>query len=258
METTRPAAANIFFLDRDPIIAASMLSDLHTARLPSLMAQLICRAVRTWVMPSIGELYINPRGYIMAGRTHPMCHWIIDRSFARTSDPNTVSHLNLHWALTHLNTMLEEYFMRWGKVHKVALNFEFENKKLIHLLDGRLRSPVELQGRVSHLPPVIVDPSMYPRQDRRDILDGGLDPEIQDVGPQSIWSGVDHTRPFIDWIEITSVYRAYYSTFKAAKCKWTNTEIPVWFREARMGLGEIEICSQKTINGKICIVKEMT
>ena len=88
---------NIFFLDKDPKIAAQMQCDKHVVKMVLETAQMLSTAARKRGY----EL-----GYKSAYPKHPMTKWI-------SESPN-----NYSWAIKHGLALGTEYQLRYHRVHK--------------------------------------------------------------------------------------------------------------------------------------------
>ena len=88
---------NIFFLDKDPKIAAQLQCDKHIVKMVLETAQMLSTAARKRGF----EL-----GYKSAYPKHPMTKWI-------SESPN-----NYSWAIQHGLALGTEYQLRYHKVHK--------------------------------------------------------------------------------------------------------------------------------------------
>ena len=93
---------NIFYLDRDPKIAAQMHCDKHVVKMILESAQMLSTAHRV----IDGDDYANERGlYKMAHKNHPSTIWV------RSSD----EHYN--WMYSLMLSQMEEYTYRYDKHH---------------------------------------------------------------------------------------------------------------------------------------------
>ena len=86
---------NIFVVDNDPEIAALQLCDKHVVKMILESAQMLCSAFENGEAPYKRSFY-----------NHPCTKW------ARESQANYES------LLTHAYELCEEYFNRYGKIHK--------------------------------------------------------------------------------------------------------------------------------------------
>ena len=93
---------NIFYLDRDPKIAAQMHCDKHCIKMILESAQMLSTAHRV----IDGDDYANERGlYKMAHKNHPSTIWV------RSSD----EHYN--WMYSLMLSQMGEYTYRYDKHH---------------------------------------------------------------------------------------------------------------------------------------------
>ena len=93
---------NIFYLDRNPKIAAQMHCDKHVVKMILESAQMLSSAHR--FLDS--DLYADKVGlYKMAHKNHPSTIW------ARTCDEN------YEWLWKHMEALMYEYTHRYGKKH---------------------------------------------------------------------------------------------------------------------------------------------
>ena len=102
---------NIFYLDRDPVVAAQMQCDKHVVKMILESAQMLCTAHRVLD----GDSYADLIGmYKMAHKNHPSTIWV------RTCDEN------YEWLWNHMDALMKEYTYRYGKHHAT--------ERLIHTL----------------------------------------------------------------------------------------------------------------------------
>tara|TARA_B100000787_G_scaffold142515_1_gene111906 strand:- start:993 stop:1562 length:570 start_codon:yes stop_codon:yes gene_type:complete len=93
---------NIFYVDKDPVIAAQMMCDKHVVKMILESAQMLSTAVRV----QSGDEKANELGlYKMAHKNHPSTKW------ARKS------YFNFIWLYKHMIALMEEYTYRYGKNH---------------------------------------------------------------------------------------------------------------------------------------------
>ena len=102
---------NIFYLDRDPKIAAQMMCDKHVVKMILESAQMLSTAHRVLDGNDIGD---SKGLYKMAHKNHPSTIW------ARTNSSN------YEWLWAHFDALMKEYTHRYGKKHA--------SKRLIHSL----------------------------------------------------------------------------------------------------------------------------
>ena len=102
---------NIFYLDRDPEIAAQMMCDKHVVKMILESAQMLSTAHRVLD----GDDHANNVGmYKMVHRNHPSSIW------ARSADENYV------WLWMLFDNLMKEYTYRYDKYHA--------SERLIHSL----------------------------------------------------------------------------------------------------------------------------
>ena len=93
---------NIFYLDRDPKIAAQMMCDKHVVKMILESAQILSTAHRVLD----GDKYADQYGlYKMAHKNHPSTIW------GRSGG------LNYLWLYNHMRALMQEYTHRYGKIH---------------------------------------------------------------------------------------------------------------------------------------------
>ena len=93
---------NIFYLDRDPAIAAQMMCDKHVVKMILESAQMLSTAHRVLD----GDEYADRKGlYKLAHKNHPSTIWVrsgIEQYF---------------WLYDHMIALMKEYTHRYGKHH---------------------------------------------------------------------------------------------------------------------------------------------
>jgi hypothetical protein len=93
---------NIFYLDKDPIIAAQMSCDKHVVKMILESAQMLCSTHRVLD----GDDIADSKGmYKMAHKNHPSTIW------TRSSVQNYI------WLWRHMTALMREYTHRYGKIH---------------------------------------------------------------------------------------------------------------------------------------------
>lgn len=93
---------NIFYLDRDPVIAAQMMCDKHVVKMILESAQLLSTAHRVLD----GDVYADSVGlYKTAHKNHPSTIW------------TRASVHNYMWLYNHMISLMQEYTCRYGKHH---------------------------------------------------------------------------------------------------------------------------------------------
>ena len=92
---------NIFYLNKDPVVAAQMMCDKHVVKMILESAQMLSSAHRI-----SSEEYATAKGlYKIAHKNHPSTIWV------RSSDEH------YKWLFTHMIALMEEYTYRYGKHH---------------------------------------------------------------------------------------------------------------------------------------------
>ena len=93
---------NIFYLDRDPVVAAQMMCDKHVVKMILESAQMLSTAHRVLN----GDAKADSRGlYKMVHKNHPCSKWV------RECDAN------YEWLWNHMDALMKEYTHRYGKKH---------------------------------------------------------------------------------------------------------------------------------------------
>lgn len=96
---------NIFFVDRNPFVAAQSLCDKHVVKMILETAQLLSTAHR--IVNENLSIDYEVSLYKVTHKNHPSAKWV------RQSEEN------YGWAAYHLTGLLNEYEYRYNKVHKV-------------------------------------------------------------------------------------------------------------------------------------------
>ena len=93
---------NIFYLDKDPEIAAQMMCDKHVVKMILESAQMLSTAHRILD----GDEHADNVGmYKMAHKNHPSTKWVRH------------SYQNYKWLYAHMIALMQEYTYRYGKHH---------------------------------------------------------------------------------------------------------------------------------------------
>jgi hypothetical protein len=122
---------NIFYLDRDPKIAAQMMCDRHVVKMILESAQMLSTAHRVLD----GDEYAEKMGlYKLAHKNHPSTIWV------RSNE------LNYRWLWEHYVALMDEYTYRYGKIHATArlrdaLDKTPKNMPPIQLTDSPFTAP---------------------------------------------------------------------------------------------------------------------
>ena len=108
---------NIFVVDKDPEVAATMLCDKHIVKMILETAQMMCTVVAS---------YGHETPYRPTHKKHPCTLWAGQ------------SRANWNWLIDHGMAMSEEYTKRYGRVHKSQSVIEWCAMKHIDLPDTSL------------------------------------------------------------------------------------------------------------------------
>jgi len=93
---------NIFYLDRDPVIAAQMMCDKHVVKMILESAQMLSTTHRILD----GDTYANLIGlYKLSHKNHPSTKWVRE------------SPANYKWLYNHMIALMHEYTHRYNKHH---------------------------------------------------------------------------------------------------------------------------------------------
>jgi hypothetical protein len=158
---------NIFYLDRDPVIAAQMHCDKHCIKMILESAQMLSTAHRVLD----GDEYANKMGlYKLAHKNHPSTIWV------RSSE------LNYRWLWEHYVALMDEYTYRYDKTHATsrlrdALDKTPDNMPAIQLTDTPWAAPPQCMpdyckgddAVLAYQTYYIVEKSGFAKWKRRDI-----------------------------------------------------------------------------------------
>ena len=158
---------NIFYLDRDPEIAAQMMCDKHVVKMILESAQMLSTAHRVLD----GDEYANEMGlYKLAHKNHPSTIWV------RTSSEN------YRWLFNHYDALMQEYTYRYDKTHATsrlrdALDKTPDNMPAIQLTDTPWPAPPQCMpdyckgddAVLAYQTYYIVEKSGFAKWKRRDI-----------------------------------------------------------------------------------------
>ena len=100
---------NLFLLDEDPQIAASLQADIHVVKMILETLQMICTALKFSHVPYVWPFQLYKSTHI----NHPCSQWI------------RFSSNNYNWALTHGIALCHEYTRRYEKTHKCQEYYNF-------------------------------------------------------------------------------------------------------------------------------------
>ena len=111
---------NIFYLDRDPVIAAQMMCDKHVVKMILESAQMLSTAHRVLDGDAYADLI---EMYKMAHKNHPSTTWVCS------------SVKNYMWLYDHMIALMKEYTYRYDKHHVTERLIEPLKKPPIMLLE---------------------------------------------------------------------------------------------------------------------------
>ena len=94
---------NIFYLDRDPVIAAQMMCNKHCVKMILESAQMLSTAHRVLD----GDEYANKTGLYKLAHKNPPKHYL---GFVSSVH-------NYMWLYVHMTALMNEYTYRYGKHH---------------------------------------------------------------------------------------------------------------------------------------------
>ena len=97
---------NIFVLDYDPIVAATMYCDKHVPKMVVELYQQLGSALRRHGATD-SQMPLTQKGTPLKGgyHNHPCTKWCGD------------SNMNFNWAMKHGMALCNEYYLRYNKVH---------------------------------------------------------------------------------------------------------------------------------------------
>ena len=96
---------NIFYLDPNPKFAAQMQCDKHVVKMILESAQLLSTA-KNILDPE------NPGPYKTTHKNHPSAVWVRQSGW------------NYNWLFLHYVALCDEYYYRYGKIHKTASHLQ--------------------------------------------------------------------------------------------------------------------------------------
>lgn len=169
---------NIFFLDRNPKIAAQMHCDKHVVKMVLEYAQILSTAHRI----VDGDEAADREGlYKIAHKNHPSTAW------ARAS------HANYSWLSDLWEYLGDEYTHRYGKVHKSS------TLDLLHYAPTNILHRKTLKRLT---PP-----------------------------PQCMFDQFKCNPNSASFEDTVFAYRAFYIGDKSRFAKWTNRDVPTWYKQ---------------------------
>ena len=98
------AIVNIFYVHKDPVIAAQSLCDKHVVKMILESAQLMSTALRI-IEPQTTPLFDITGVYKITHKNHPSAKWVRE------------SVANYRWLHTHFYSLIKEYNYRYDKDH---------------------------------------------------------------------------------------------------------------------------------------------
>lgn len=263
---------NVFFLDEGPRASAMCLSDIHLARMPIQIAQILSTII--WEHRYRNDPIRGERN----SASYPHLRWYAkhfpnpnlylplrtDRTWVMWAESDRLHAL---WLFRHLQEMLQEYERRFEDTHTTS-------RILRSLEEGIFTMPFDRP--VGREVPIISQADIFiPRE----VVDAGTSLYyINSSNWRVVGWGENALNPFADGRrgahpdgftdshlstrplnEIRCVqYRAYYSHFKFSICKWTHSEtdgtgiVPHWFEDYQIAQGRTFISEpSKRMRGKI-------
>jgi hypothetical protein len=111
---------NIFIVHEHPVVAAQMLCDQHVVKMITEGAQMLstCHRVLDGVMtkqPSNSGKRMVPRYKLDDGRDKVLYHAVHFNHPCNVWIRQGIA--NYRWLVLHTNTLCDEYFLRYGKIH---------------------------------------------------------------------------------------------------------------------------------------------
>jgi len=92
---------NIFFLDKDPTLAAQSMCNKHVVKMILESAQLLCTTHHV-----TGQVELPERFYKPTHKNNPCTKWLREHD------------ANYDWLVLHAISLCDEYTYRYGKIHK--------------------------------------------------------------------------------------------------------------------------------------------
>ena len=112
---------NIFFIDSNPATAAKYQCDRHCVKMILETSQMLSTAMHI--------LNLSGAPYLQTHANHPTSKW---------SRANKNTYL---WTCNHLEALLNEYFERYGKIHKCNQYLQLFYDQAKFLPDGEFSDP---------------------------------------------------------------------------------------------------------------------
>ena len=166
---------NIFFLDRDPRLAAEYHGDRHVVKMVLETAQLLSTAHRVLDADIETRPALHEKMYRATHRNHPVSVWV------------RASYCNYFWGLRLYDALLDEFFYRRKKHHKSGLLKEYLNEVPMNLYPKQ------------HLNRITPPPLAMPEEFKRDDLEESYRNYYVDKYHQGIVR-YDWRRPMPDWL----------------------------------------------------------
>ena len=112
---------NIFFLDKDPTLAAQAQCDKHVVKMILESAQLLCTTHHVTRLGEPGEVGLPNKFYKPTHKNHPSSKWIREHNS------------NYDWLVLHAISLCDEYTYRYRKIHKSeeVIRWCFDNRCFI-------------------------------------------------------------------------------------------------------------------------------
>lgn len=110
---------NIFYIDKDPSVAAKAMADKHIVKMIVETAQILSTAHR--VLDGKPYTHISAKGRKIKRYDHPLYNDRLYQS-AYVNHPCNVwvreSFHNYNWLYNHFAALCDEYFIRFNRIHK--------------------------------------------------------------------------------------------------------------------------------------------
>ena len=183
---------NIFYVDKDPVIAAQMLCDSHCVKMILESAQMLSTAHRV----------LDGKEYIDESSGRKIKRWRLDDPIKEKSiyKAGWLKHPSTQWV------MESAYNYRWLYNHMMALNEEFKRR---YPKKGRDHMCVVKLGEILKTPPKNID--------------------IRKIGTDAPTAMPEECRVAGD--SVTS-YRKYYILKKRSFATWKSpAKMPDWFKK---------------------------
>lgn len=265
---------NIFALDESPILAARYANDMHVSKMTTETAQILCTIHHQCQAPRIYIDEINLRiKEKLVSEGKPLEDYMFQQMsvfstiemynikakelnlpplFSELYKPTHKNHPSVVWAGDSIGnySWLYRYFLQLGLEYKHRFNKDHAS---ILKLQSLLSQPPSDMRIGSGLQParVVASPRLMTiYYGHQYIFEGNTyDPH----GTEPYNEGMAQT-----WDNAVSMYQQYYCVEKFELGRWTNREIPSWFKEHHERLGAKEVSVERKIRGKIVLTKSMS